>query len=116
MVQCMAATTFEPYKKTLGQLLSSTNPPLRVPEYQRDYSWEKEHISEFWADLTAFAGNDSKMKPADQYFLGATVLVDNGSFHLVLDGQQPLATATILLAALRDKMDQFNKNAAKQLQ
>jgi hypothetical protein len=116
MMQYMASTTFEPYKKTLGQLLSSTSPPLRVPDYQRDYSWEKEHVSEFWEDLKAFAGKDSKLKPAGQYFLGATVLVDNGDFHLVLDGQQRLATATILLAALRDRMVEFNKNAAKQLQ
>lgn len=116
MMHCMASTTFEPYKKTLGQLLSSTSPPLRVPDYQRDYSWEKEHVSEFWEDLKAFAGNDCKLKPTGQYFLGATVLVDNGDFHLVLDGQQRLATATILLAALRDRMAEFNKNAAKQLQ
>jgi hypothetical protein len=116
MMLYMASTTFEPYKKTLGQLLSSTSPPLRVPDYQRDYSWEKEHVSEFWEDLKAFAGDDSKLKPAGQYFLGATVLVDNGDFHLVLDGQQRLATATILLAALRDRMVQFNKNAAQQIQ
>jgi hypothetical protein len=112
----MASASFEPHKRTLGQLLSSTSPPLRVPDYQRDYSWEKEQVSEFWEDLTAFAGPDTKKKPAGQYFLGATVLVDNGNFHLVLDGQQRLATSTILLAALRDRMKEFNKNAAQQLQ
>lgn len=112
----MASTTFEPYKKTLGQLLSSTSPPLRVPDYQRDYSWDKEQVSEFWEDLKGFVGQDTKKKPVGQYFLGATVLVDNGTFHLVLDGQQRLATATVLLAVLRDRMKEFNKNAAQQLQ
>ena len=44
------------------------------------------------------------------------MLVDNGAYHLVLDGQQRLATATILLAVLRDRIRDFNKNAAQQLQ
>ena len=117
MMRRMAATTtFEPHKRTLGQLLSSTSPPLRVPDYQRDYSWDKEQITEFWEDLKSFAGGDSKTKPGGQYFLGATVLVDNGKFHLVLDGQQRLATSTILLAVLRDRMKEFSENAAQQLQ
>jgi hypothetical protein len=48
--------------------------------------------------------------------LGAAVLVNNGSYHLLLDGQQRLATSTILLAALRDKMKEYRETAATQLQ
>ncbi len=107
--------TFQPQKRTLGELLSSTSPPIRVPDYQRDYSWDKKQITEFWADLAAFAGTDPKIKPAGEYFLGATVLVNNGQHHLVLDGQQRLATATILLAALRDKIQDYKDDAAKQI-
>jgi hypothetical protein len=39
--------TFQPEKRTLGQILSSTSPPIRVPEYQRDYSWETQQVTEF---------------------------------------------------------------------
>jgi hypothetical protein len=109
--------TFQPEKRTLGQILSSTSPPIRVPDYQRDYSWENEQVSEFWSDLIAFGGNNPQVSlVGKEYFLGAAVLVNNGSYHLLLDGQQRLATATILLAALRDKMAEYNVNAAKQIQ
>lgn len=113
----MQIDTFLPEKRTLGQILSSTSPPIRVPDYQRDYSWEKEQVGEFWADLVAFGGNAPHSSlVGKEYFLGAAVLVNNGSFHLLLDGQQRLATATILLAALRDKISEFKADAAKQLQ
>ena len=109
--------TFQPEKRTLGQILSSTSPPIRVPDYQRDYSWENQQVAEFWSDLIAFGGNNPQTSlVGKEYFLGAAVLVNNGSYHLLLDGQQRLATATILLAVLRDKISEFNGNAAKQIQ
>jgi uncharacterized protein with ParB-like and HNH nuclease domain len=42
--------------------------------------------------------------------------VNNGTYHLLLDAQQRLATATILMAALRDKINEYKNDAAKQLQ
>jgi hypothetical protein len=108
--------TFQPDKRTLGQILSSTSPPIRVPEFQRDYSWDKVQIEEFWVDLIEFSGDASQSLVGKEYFLGAAVLVNNGTYHLLLDGQQRLATATILLAALRDQITTFSKDAANQLQ
>src|ERR1700728_4253951 len=110
--------TFQPEKRALGQLLSSTSPPIRVPDFQRDFSWEDSQVTEFWDDLIAFGGNDpaSAKLTGKEYFLGAAVLVNNGSYHLLLDGQQRLATTTILLSALRDKMAEYNENAARQIQ
>jgi hypothetical protein len=108
--------TFQPDKRTLGLILSSTSPPIRVPDYQRDYSWEKQQVEEFWTDLTEFGGNPPASLVGKEYFLGAAVLVNNGTYHLLLDGQQRLATATILLAALRDKIGEFSRDAANQIQ
>lgn len=109
--------TFQPEKRILGEILSNTSPPIRVPDFQRDFSWGNEQISDFWTDLIGFGGNEPIGKLAGrEYFLGAAVLVNNGAFHLVLDGQQRLATATILLAALRDQIKPFNENAAQQIQ
>lgn len=109
--------TFQPEKRSLGQILSSTSPPIQVPDYQRDFSWKEEQISDFWSDLIEFGGNDPKVKlTGKEYFLGAAVLVNNGTYHLLLDGQQRLATSTILLAALRDKIHGFLANAAQQIQ
>jgi Protein of unknown function DUF262/Protein of unknown function (DUF1524) len=109
--------TFEPKKRILGEILSNTSPTIRVPDFQRDFSWGNEQISDFWSDLVGFGGNASLDQLAGkEYFLGAAVLVNNGTDHLVLDGQQRLATATILLAALRDQIKPFNVNAAQQIQ
>src|ERR1700674_5374446 len=108
--------TFQPEKRTLGQILSSTSPPIRVPEYQRDYSWETEQVTEFWSDIMAFGGTPGVSLVGKEYFLGAAVLVNNGTYHLLLDGQQRLATATIMVAALRDKINEYKLDAAKQIQ
>src|SRR5882762_3949140 len=113
----MAADFFTTEKRTLGVVLSNTTPPLRVPDYQRDFSWEGQQITEFWTDLEQF---DRQYPGANingkEYFLGATVFVNNQTYNLILDGQQRLATATILLAALRDKIREYNENAANQIQ
>lgn len=113
----MPADSYAPDKRTLGQVLSKTSPPLRVPDYQRDFSWEKEHVAEFWDDVIAFDCEfPGRRLSGHEYFIGATVLVNNGDYHLLLDGQQRLATTTILLAALRDKAGEYNRDAANQIQ
>jgi len=71
---------------------------LQVPKYQRNYAWETENIQELFDDL-ANAINDKD----EGYFLGSIVTVRTQSNRLeVVDGQQRLATISILLAAMRD--------------
>jgi uncharacterized protein with ParB-like and HNH nuclease domain len=74
---------------------------LRVPVFQRSYSWRRdEQVADFWSDLLrAFGGNG-------EYFLGTIVLAAEGddSKRTVIDGQQRLATASLLLAAIRDEL------------
>ncbi len=69
---------------------------LAVPLNQREYSWQDEHATALFQDL-ANAINDGI------YFLGTIVLTSGeGDVPEVSDGQQRLATTTILLAAIRD--------------
>ncbi|HVT81491.1 MAG TPA: DUF262 domain-containing protein [Phycisphaerae bacterium] len=113
----MPIASYSPTKQTLGQILSSTSPRIRVPDYQRDFSWQPKHVKDLWDDLlrfdNQFQGNAIDGK---EYFLGSSVLVNTGAHHLLLDGQQRLATATILLSAIRDKLRPVNANAADQIQ
>lgn len=113
----MPTVSYLPSKRTLGEILGSTSPPIRVPDYQRDYSWQVKHVSDFWKDLSDFdkkyPDNQYKTK---EYFLGSSVMVDTSDYHLLLDGQQRLATATILLSAIRDRLQPINKAAADQIQ
>jgi len=112
----MPTDTFELTNPTIGTLLSNTTPPIRVPDFQRDYSWETAHVTEFWSDILNFVESyPDKRIIGKLYFLGAIVMVNNGEYHLLLDGQQRLATATILLAALRDKINDYKADAARQI-
>lgn len=71
---------------------------LMVPLNQREYSWEDSHVLDLFHDLSNAIDTQ---KPS--YFLGTIVLTHgkDGIFE-VADGQQRLATTTILLAAIRD--------------
>lgn len=107
---------YTPEKRTIGNLLSMTNPPIKVPDWQRNYSWTTSEADVFWSDLVRFNG----MYPADnmddqEYFLGSVVLVDQKDSHLVLDGQQRLATSAILLSAIRDFVRPLKNDAATRI-
>jgi len=108
---------YEASRQTLGALLSTTSPRIEVPEWQRSYSWTTEEIEAFWQDLTLFdAGYPKNNIIGEEYFLGSIVLVTGGSTNLLLDGQQRLATATILLSVLRDARRAYSGDAAARLQ
>jgi len=70
---------------------------LRVPANQREYSWEKENAQELCADL-----GDAIRNSEDTYFLGTVVVTNSQNKLEVVDGQQRLATITMLIACIRD--------------
>jgi len=71
---------------------------LAVPLNQREYSWEEEHVLALFQDLASAIDNSKS-----SYFLGTIVLTrSKGGVFEVVDGQQRLATTTILLASIRD--------------
>jgi hypothetical protein len=80
----------------IGSVLSRNR--LTVPLNQREYSWTKKHVSDLLSDFTKAL---SLRKTA--YFLGTIVFTNTRDEALeVIDGQQRLATTTILIAAIRD--------------
>jgi hypothetical protein len=86
---------------------------LAVPLNQRDYAWEERHVQDLFQDL-ANAIDSGKQA----YFLGTIVLTtrDDGTLEIT-DGQQRLATTTILLAAFRDYfMEKKDSDMVKDLQ
>src|SRR5262245_13129547 len=74
---------------------------LRVPFYQRSYAWKKQQVSELFSDIRR-AIEEGK----SYYFLGSIVgySVPDSDLVEIVDGQQRLATTTILLAAIRDQL------------
>ena len=104
---------YTPEKRTIGNLLSTTNPAIVVPDWQRSYSWTRTEIEPFWNDLVAFSESyPGENVRGQEYFLGSIVIVDANDEHLLLDGQQRLSTAAVLLSIIRDYLGRYNQNAA----
>lgn len=95
--------------ETVAQLLATSTDSgnsLRVPEYQRSYAWKKRQYEQFWDDLVEFAADDSRSDR--MYFLGIVVFVKSDERE-ILDGQQRLSTATILLTSIARFLDELGE-------
>lgn len=79
--------------KTIRIVLKSSY--YRIPRFQRPYSWEREHIEDFWIDAIRESSGD--------YFIGSMVVynITSDTFGVV-DGQQRLTTITMLLSVIRE--------------
>jgi len=80
---------------------------LIVPIYQRTYSWEESECRQLWDDIMR-AGKDEAVSA---HFIGPIVyiqdsinMVANPSQLLVIDGQQRITTATLIIEALARRL------------
>lgn len=74
-----------------------------IPRYQRRYAWDELNIEEFWEDL-----RNNKQG----HFLGSMVVCGPRSGEReVIDGQQRITTALILLSVLRDEYIRLGETA-----
>ncbi len=113
------ATTAE--ARNINLLLNTGAMPIRVPRLQRPYSWDTSETRELWNDLIAFHERfPGNTLVGHEYFLGSIVgqsrEIDGLTTLEVLDGQQRLATLTILLATLRDVLAQSSGQRAQTAQ
>jgi uncharacterized protein with ParB-like and HNH nuclease domain len=76
-----------------------------IPVFQRDYTWQAEpQCAQLWRDVLHAARTGG----THGHFLGAIVAIPTGDIQpgftrwLLIDGQQRLATLSLLLIALRD--------------
>ena len=77
----------------------------RVPIFQRDYAWQEENWEDLWQDILALYQN-----PESSHYLGAIVLQSSGNSDkefTVIDGQQRLATLSILAIAIIEKINEL---------
>jgi len=92
--------TIQSEKKDINSIFSDFW--FLIPEYQRSYVWNEDHINDLLDDLWFACQN----KNDNEYFLGSLVLKRTGESGFaefeVLDGQQRLTTFFILMAVIRD--------------
>jgi uncharacterized protein with ParB-like and HNH nuclease domain len=83
--------------ENLNTMLKSYD--YEIPKYQRNYSWQKEHVEDFWNDAC-----DSIEENNKNYYFGPIVLVKTSDelIFKVVDGQQRITTLSILISVIRD--------------
>lgn len=90
----------------LKSLLNNIN---IIPNYQRDYVWEKDQVETLWDDLTShykkYCTDSEKLINPDGYFLGAMVVISKEeNIDEVVDGQQRLTTLSTIAAICYEKI------------
>lgn len=100
-------------KQLIRKVLSNKN-KYNIPRYQREYSWEKDEISEYFGDIIKQLKFNNGIVNSDDYFMGSILLTgdynSSGKKLDVVDGQQRLTTITIFLSALAEAFAKINES------
>lgn len=91
-------------KKRIDSLLMSVGAVLKadvryhVPPHQRNFAWTLEEVRQMWDDISSALADKQQ-----DYFLGTIVVQgdDESKIRTVIDGQQRLATLTMIFSAIR---------------
>lgn len=76
---------------------------LKIPKYQRAYSWTEEEVLTFCDDLNEICNSN-----IEDYFFGAVIMIKDSrdkKTRNIIDGQQRITTFTILMSKLRNLCD-----------
>ncbi len=84
--------------KGLHQILADRDYFYQVPDYQRPYVWDKDHLGALMDDLVGSYTNNRE----DEYFCGSIVIAKNQKDERwdVVDGQQRLTSFIILACTI----------------
>jgi uncharacterized protein with ParB-like and HNH nuclease domain len=74
----------------------ATSKIIRVPEFQRSYAWTEEEVSQLWDDVVEAIQNQKS-----EYFIGPIVVKISDNHLELIDGQQRLTTALIIISIIR---------------
>jgi uncharacterized protein with ParB-like and HNH nuclease domain len=73
-----------------------------VPQFQRDYSWEQDHLDDLWSDLL------TTHRTGDPHYMGSVVLQIKGDpsekQFWIIDGQQRFTSLSLLCLAVIQKI------------
>ena len=96
--------TIDSRPQTIGDLLRRK---YKLDYYQREYSWQTQHVTELLDDLTgkfleSYIGDEEPIRVLDygHYFLGSIIISNLDNQRFIIDGQQRLTTLTLLLVKL----------------
>ncbi|MEB3058714.1 DUF262 domain-containing protein [Parvimonas sp. D9] len=102
--------SFKPYDLSVNDIFSG-NRRYKIPNYQREFSWENENFDDFYNDLiksSKLSLENTDINIENKYFFGTILLLgvkespDYNIPYEVIDGQQRLTTMTLFFAAIQD--------------
>ncbi|MEH1925030.1 DUF262 domain-containing protein [Nostoc sp.] len=108
----------EPTYTSVGSLFEY-RPMFFIPKYQRAYAWSSESVEDFIKDLKNCFSRRKSNSPVNHFFggvlcvrypVGGTV---NQHEYEIIDGQQRIATFTILVSCLIKIYEELKKQAEK---
>lgn len=74
----------------------------KVPDFQRDYSWDEDNWEDLWNDILTINEND------ESHYMGSIVLLNKGdSNYQIIDGQQRFTTLSIISLAVISKLKEL---------
>jgi len=91
----------ECYKSNINKLIQNKN--FKIPIYQRKYTWRIEQCEQLFDDIINMI-----LKSRKSHFFGAIIITKDteaNSRYIVIDGQQRIATISLLLLALKVALD-----------
>lgn len=105
---------FDARSENFRGLLSAVR-NYKIPRFQRDFSWEDTNYRDFLFDLISQIKTEDNELVTTQYFFGNMLFLGEKEADSVevVDGQQRLTTATILLAALRNTLYDIDDQKAR---
>ncbi|NEO53050.1 MAG: DUF262 domain-containing protein [Okeania sp. SIO3B5] len=100
-------TTIESQDMTLEKLFDEF---YVIPDYQREYVWEEKEVNEFIQDIYE-EFSEQNQNSYSEYFIGSIIVCSRGdNLYEVIDGQQRMTTAYLVLCAIRDYLLTINSN------
>ena len=99
---------YEIGQRSIGALFDDGH-TYKIPAYQRKYAWDRDHAEQLFDDVIEMADNNEM---SNSNILGAMVVVNRrGEFEFeVVDGQQRLATLSMMFCSLRISLLKFKSD------
>lgn len=97
IVRNSQSKSYEITVKNIRDFLSEENKILRIPKYQRPYSWEEKEVEDLINDIKKSAANN------ENWFIGtifSTLDEDLPKYKEILDGQQRITTIVLILRCI----------------
>lgn len=110
--------SFDPFELSVKEILEGDR-RYKIPNFQRDFSWQKSNFDDFYEDLFLSSKLDFGHLEVDfhnKYFFGMILLLgdktspDVSKPYEVIDGQQRLTTITLFFAAIHGLIKSINQD------